>query len=134
MAKRNSMTKGEYAHRYDEHASRLYYFALRLTGDELLSRRAMAELFTEGYRRCGEETFLEDMVATLWEILESDEPKAKSSTIALPTLRDIPLISRAAVLMRIVFSIAENDIAAILDISRLELEDIYSAARAGTAV
>ena len=134
MAIKNGMTKGEYARRYDEYASRLYYFALRLTGDELLSRRAMAELFTEGYRRCREETFLEDMVATLWEILESDEPKAKGSALTLPTLRDIPLLSRAAVLMKIVFPIKENAVAEILDVSQPELDELYSAARAGAAV
>lgn len=134
MAVKNGISKSEYAVMYDEHALRLYYFALRLTGDELLSRRALAELFAEGYHFCSEESFLSDMVTLLWRILGDELLKSgHSEGAAASPLGNIPFLSRAAVLLRIVFSLAEAEIAGVLDISHEELRDIYSSVRADTA-
>ena len=134
MVVRSSISKSEYARRYDEYASKLYYFALRVTGDELLSRRAMSELFTEGYCRCKEDSFLADMVAVLWQILESCQPEQQRFTASvLPPLRNLTLLCRAAVLMRIVFPIAEKEIADILKLSETELFEMYSKMKSGAA-
>lgn len=131
MAVKNGISKSEYALRYDEHAARLYYFALRLTDDELLSRRAMAELFAGGYHFCKEESFLSDMVTLLWRILESELPnESRASSSPLETISFLP---RAAVLMRIVFSLAESEIAMALNISAEQLSEIYSSMKPNRA-
>ncbi len=132
MAVKNGISKSEYALHYDEHAARLYYFALRLTGDELLSRRAMAELFAGGYHFCKEESFLSDMVTLLWRILESELPNGNGDSDSSPLMK-MSFLPRAAVLMRIVFSLAESEIAMALNISAEQLNEIYSSLKPNCA-
>lgn len=134
MAIRHGISKSDYAEMYDKQARRLFYFALRLTGDELLARRAMAELFTEGYRCCRFDNFLIEMVELLWRILESEHLSGNNfDGCVIPPLDEISFLARAAVLMRIIFSIAESEIAEILSLSAAELENMLSELRVNTA-
>ena len=113
---KSTLSKREYAERYDEIAASMYRFALCVTGDSKEAEAAMAKLFCEGYAGACCDDFDKHMLAVLRRILErfasNNEDYSKSIKGLLPDRKYQKLIDilcklsmsqRATLLQKLMF-------------------------------